>query len=204
MKKTLLILFVLSVVACKKPGKIVDNNNSTKSSSVTDSSATAATPTAVQPMKTDEIKIGFVMADTVLEKFSYYQKVKASLTAKGTKLEKDMEARALAIQKEYQGYQQRGQSMSPKELQEAEMSLMKKQQDLEDFRTKQTAALMKEEEALNKDLQKKIEKYLDTYAAENGYTFILSKHIGGSLLFGKKELDITKDVINGLNASIKK
>lgn len=203
MKKILFALAALAFVACKKPAKIVDVKN-TATTQTSTSDTTDVTPTDVKAITPGEIKIAYVMADTVLEKFTYYQKVKANLTAKGTKLEKELQNKANAMQQEYEGYQKRGQNMSPKELQEAEMSLMKKQQDLADYRDKQTAALMKEEEALNKDLQKKIEKFLDSYAVKNGYTFILSKHIGGSVLYGQKELDITQDVIKGLNASVTK
>ena len=199
MKNSLLLFIIISLFACNKADKKSSENSNKNSLSDT---------SGVQNSNTNQtagnLKIAYVLSDTVLIKFTHYQKIKASLTAKGEKIEKEIQSRAQDMQIEYQGYQAKGQNMSPKELQAAEMSLMKKQQDLEAYKNKQASDLMKEEETLNKDLQKKIDTFLESYAAEHGYTFILSKHIGGSVLFGLKELDITKEVIEGLNASVKK
>lgn len=203
MKNLIIALLIFGAfTACKKPAKPVSaNQTNTPALEVAKDSAVASTNN-VAP--TTALKIGFVLSDTVLNRYTYYQKIKNNLTSKGQKLDKEIEGRASEIQKEYAGYQAKGQSMSPKELQAAEMSLMKKQQDLEAYKNQKGAELMKEENSLNLDLQKRIEGFLEKYASENGYTFILSKHAGGSVLYGIKALDVTNEVVKGLNNQAKK
>ena len=196
------ILIISALLACKKPAKPVSNDQTNLPTTEAAKDSAVATSSNVAPPT--ELKIGFVLSDTVLNRYSYYQKIKNSLTAKGQKLDKDIEGKANEIQKEYAGYQAKGQSMSPKELQAAEMSLMKKQQDLEAYKNQKGSELMKEENSLNLDLQKRIEGFLEKYASENGYTFILSKHAGGSVLYGVKALDVTNEVVKGLNNQAKK
>ncbi len=195
MKFLQFILVLILFGSCTKTGQKQEATKSKTSTSVPVNNDDVSQATA--------LKIGFVLSDTLLNKYNHYQKIKKNLTAKGQKIENEIESRTKAMQIEYQGYQAKGQSMSPKELQAAEASLMKKQQDLETYKNQKAAELMKEEESLNKDLQKRIDNYLEEYASKNGYTFILSKHIGGSVLFGVKSLDITNEVIEGLNAKDK-
>jgi len=194
--KNILILFVaycsLLVVSCKNE------------KSATKSPVALTTPSASEITPNSPLKIAWVQIDSVMENYDYYKKIKNSLTSKGKTLDKDLETRSNALKAEYEGYQARGASMSPKQLQEAEMSLMKKQKDLEAYKNKQAGDLMKEEEALNKKLLRKIEAYLAEFAKENSYTFILSKHAGGSLLYGPSDDDVTKQITKGLNAKEKK
>lgn len=50
-----------------------------------------------------------------------------------------------------------------------------------------------------KDLQTKIDAYLDKIAEEKGYDFVLMKGAGGSVMFGRKTLDITESTLKQLN-----
>jgi outer membrane protein len=194
MKYLQLLVLAVLLISCNKKEKLQTEPTT----------PTVETTKEVITSNNSGLKIGFILSDTVLNRYTYYQKIKANLTGKGQKIESEIASRTKAMQAEYEGYQAKGQSMSPKELQAAEMSLMKKQQELEAFKNQRGAELMKEEEKLNKDLQKRIDDFLQQYATKNGYTYILSKHAGGSVLFGLKSLDVTDDVIKGLNASEKK
>ncbi|HMG16779.1 MAG TPA: OmpH family outer membrane protein [Saprospiraceae bacterium] len=161
-------------------------------------------PTVEPAAAPAELKIAYVQIDTVLEHYSFYKQIKGNLTAKGKKVQLEVQTRTKEMAVEYQSYQAKGETMSPKQLQEAELSLRKKDQDLKAYQEQKSNELMKEEETLNKQLQKKIDNFLVGYAKEHGYTYILSKHSGGSVLYGAKDLDVTKDVTDGLNALNKK
>ena len=49
-----------------------------------------------------------------------------------------------------------------------------------------------------------IDAKVEAYGEKNGYTFILGKNEGGSVLYGKAETDITDAVLKELNDSYKK
>ena len=50
-----------------------------------------------------------------------------------------------------------------------------------------------------KDLQKKIDDYLDKLAEEKGYDLVLMKGSTGSVMYGKATLDITEETVKRLN-----
>jgi len=50
-----------------------------------------------------------------------------------------------------------------------------------------------------KDLQDKIDDYLAKIAEEKGYDFVLMRGAGGSVMFGRKALDITQETLRVLN-----
>jgi outer membrane protein len=49
------------------------------------------------------------------------------------------------------------------------------------------------------ELTQKINGYIQEYNAEAKYDFILTR-VGGNMLYANDALDITKDIVNGLNA----
>ncbi len=200
--RSIVILLVLTVLfSCKnnktEPAKNETAQVKTKVDSINE-------PSAEPAPAPKELKIAYVQIDSVLEHYSFYKQIKGNLTAKGKKVQAEVETRTKEMAVEYQSYQAKGETMSPKQLQEAELSLRKKDSDLKAYQEQKSGELMKEEEALNKQLQKKIDNFLVGYAKDHGYTYILSKHSGGSVLYGAKDLDVTKDVTDGLNALPKK
>jgi outer membrane protein len=60
-----------------------------------------------------------------------------------------------------------------------------------------------EESNLNQELYKKITTYLKDYGTQNGIQIVFKFDPSSDLLFVGDSLDITKDIINGLNESYK-
>ena len=60
------------------------------------------------------------------------------------------------------------------------------------------------EQVMNRNVLNSIMEYLKVYNQDKKYSFVVSHSFGGPVLFADKGLDITKDVIGGLNASYAK
>ena len=60
---------------------------------------------------------------------------------------------------------------------------------------------------MNKKLMDNINDFIKKYAEQNGYAFIFSYSknaaVSGGLMYGKDALDITLDVVKGLNEAYK-
>ena len=54
------------------------------------------------------------------------------------------------------------------------------------------------------DLQKKVEDFLKKYNEKKGYSFIVSYRPGEFMYYKDSVYDITKDIVNGLNAEYSK
>lgn len=143
--------------------------------------------------------IAYVNFDSLLNNFSYYKKIKADAEAKRGRFEKDITAKKMAFQEEILAYQQTATGMTELQRQSKEQQLGKKQQDLAAYEQKQTELILKSEEKITEDLYKKISTYLKEYSKKKGLKVVLAYSKGNGILYANEQLDITKDVLKGLN-----
>jgi outer membrane protein len=172
-----------------------DNKKSTESAK-----ETKTTPTA--PATAPTGKIAYVDMDTLEAKYDYLKTKKAELEKKTAALDAEVGKMAQNLQNEYAAFQKKAQAgtLTQAEGDAAQKRLQDMQQNIETRRQTLGAQLMKEQEAFTKDLQSRLDAYLLKYNADKGYDYILSYAKGGSILFANKALDITADVIKGMNA----
>lgn len=149
-----------------------------------------------------ELKAGivYINTDTLLAHFDYYQEQKKQLVDRKSKLEGDLNNRATQLQKEAQGYQSKAQSMTQEQMQMAEQTLMMKQQELVKMRDDRGMQLAEAEQKLTEDIFKKLSDYLQELNKQSNYTYILGYSKGGGILLANDKLEITKVVLEGLNA----
>jgi len=81
-----------------------------------------------------------------------------------------------------------------------EEDLGKKQQNLQMYQQSLSQQLMQEEAKLNKELYDRVTAYLKKYAKEKNLHVVLKYDPTSDLLFAGDGLDVSKDVIDGLNA----
>ena len=77
---------------------------------------------------------------------------------------------------------------------------MQRQQDLELKRQNMGANFLKDQEAFNKEIHDNLHQYIEKYNIEKGYDYILSYSKDGSILYANKDLDLTRDIIKGMNS----
>ena len=148
--------------------------------------------------------IAYVNSDSLLNNFSFYKTLKTSAEAKRAKVEKDLVAKKTAFQQEVGLYQQNAPGMTDLQRQTTEQRLGKKQQDLALYEQKQSELILKEEEKATDELYKKISDYLKVYSKEKGLKVVLAFTKGSGILYANDKLDITSDVIKGLNKEYSK
>lgn len=172
-----------------------DNKKTTESAK-----ETKTTPTA--PATAPTGKIAYVDMDTLEAKYDYLKAKKAELEKKTAALDAEVGKMAQNLQNEYAAFQKKAQAgtLTQAEGEAGQKRLGEMQQNIETRRQTLGAQLMKEQEVFTKDLQSRLDAYLLKYNADKGYDYILSYAKGGSILFANKALDITEDVIKGMNA----
>ncbi len=94
-------------------------------------------------------------------------------------------------------------SITQSEYQEAETRLMQQQKSLEARRQSLTDELLKAKDDFNKDLKTHLDAFLVSYNKDKNFDFIFtySSSGGSPLLYANRTLDITKDVVEGMNAA---
>jgi outer membrane protein len=228
-KKILFLgLIILSIAACKKDGKTSEGDKSSKAdkSAVTSADTASVDVDSTAPIKAISMieglpagtKIVYVNLDTLQEKYQYFADENKANTARLKQLEtqivskeKAIMATQSALQNRFQELQAKSQTMSPNdmkaaeiELQGKEQNLMKMQEDYQKFKESKQEELLKKQEQLNKKIKKRIDSYLEKVAEDNSLDFILSySDMTNPILFGTKKLDITKQILKGLNEDYK-
>ena len=110
---------------------------------------------------------------------------------------------ANALQNEYVSLQKKAQNgeLSQSEGEAAQQRLMQKQNELENKRQSLGSKYLKDQEDFNKEIHDNLHEYIKEYNEEAGYDYILSYSKDGSILYANDALDITQEVVKGMNSS---
>jgi len=147
-------------------------------------------------------KVGYVDIDTLESNYNYFKTKKAEFEVRQKNIDAELEKLASALQNEYNGLQKQAQAgtLSQADGEAAQQKLMQRQQDLELKRQNMGANFIKDQEAFNKEIHDNLHQYIEKYNVEKGYDYILSYSKDGSILYANKDLDLTRDIIKGMNS----
>ena len=151
------------------------------------------------------IPIVFVNADTIFAHYEFAKKAKATGEGKVANYQKAYQTKVDAFQKEYNDYMEKaGAGAYTKEQGTAiEEGLQKKKEEIVIMQQNQER-VMGELDNSNVEVQKKIYTFLSKFNKEHGYYCALAYTRAGGGIWGIKDsLDITSQVIAGLNAEYK-
>ena len=118
------------------------------------------------------------------------QNIEAEVTRRGKKLENDVKAFQEKVNK---GLMTR----SVAEVQQ--QKLMKQEQEFNNYAAQKQAEIQEEQVVMMNQLGDAIKTFLDNYNAEKQYAMILSNSGGAPVITADAALDITDDVLAGLN-----
>ena len=150
-----------------------------------------------------ELKIAYINADSVLKYYEFFKVNKEKLESKGKNLDQDFRNRAQSLQNDINAYQRNVGSMTIGQAKAVEEDLGKKQQNLQLYQRSLEQEIMTDQSKMNEDLYANITAYLKQYGEQKGLQVVLKYDPTSDLLYGGQSIDITKDVITGLNETYK-
>ena len=149
--------------------------------------------------------IVYVNSDSLLNNYEYFKSVKAKFQEKSKKAQSDLTAKGSAFQREVAAYQQSAASLSADQRASTEERLARKQQELSTYNQNAGNALANEEAVENEKLYNKVSEFLKKYAKTKGYKMVLTySKANPTVLYADESLDVTKEVVAGLNEEYKK
>jgi len=149
--------------------------------------------------------IAFVNIDSVMQRYAMSDDKKAQFADKQQLYASEMNNKSNKYKNEVQDYQNKMQkhliltSAAPG----IEQQLAAEQQELLQLRDKYAAQLSNDEAVMRNQILNSIMEYLTEYNKDKGYNFILGNAFGGNILYANKALDITENVLKGLNEKYK-
>ncbi len=146
--------------------------------------------------------IAYVNMDSLITNYGRYMDLSAEFEAKATKVQKDLESRARRLQNEAMDYQEKVQKGLVTRSQAAQLQedLEKKGNNFEADRQKQMASLSEEEQVLTNQVIHAVVQYVEQFNADLRYKMILTTSGNSPVLHADPALNITKVILDGLNA----
>jgi outer membrane protein len=147
-------------------------------------------------------RIAYVDVDTFEAHYTSLKEKRDQFQKRQSQMEAELQRSAAQYQNNLQEAQKKAQSgsMTQSEGEATQKKLLQMQQSLQLREQALNDQLVKEKETFNKELQNQMDAFLNEYNKEKNYDYILSYSKSLSLiLFANKDLDITQDVIKGMN-----
>lgn len=148
------------------------------------------------------LRIAYVNIDTLEANYTYLKDKKAEFAKRQAAMEAELQRSAQQMQNSAEDLQRKYQAgtLTPTEAEASQKRLVQMKQSLDTRSQSLQEQLLKEQEAFNKDLKNRLNTFLETYNKDKNYDFIYSyTEVGSQLLYVNKSLDITQDVIGGMN-----
>jgi outer membrane protein len=146
-------------------------------------------------------RIAYVNIDTLEANYTYLKQKKDEFTKRQAGMEAELERSMQQLQKDAAEFSKKAQAgtLTQAEGEAGQKRLMQMNESLEKRKNALAETLMREQEAFNKDLHDRLDAFLKEYNSDKRYDYILSYSEGGAILYKDESLDITSDVIDGMN-----
>ncbi len=152
------------------------------------------------------LRVAYVDIDTFEANYEYLKTKREEFNKRQQSMQAELERSAQQYQNNVESFQRKVQSgnISQSEGEATQKQLLQMQQSLRLREQSLTEQLLKEKDDFNEKLHDELDEFLKDYNKNKGYSYILSySNIGSQILYADKNLNITEDVIKGMNARSK-
>ena len=153
-----------------------------------------------EPVTDISNRIVYLNSDSLLDNYNYFIELSDALQKKQDSIENILQRKAASLEKEIAAYQEKAPAMSQEEMMKTEELLMRKQQSVIDLKDRLFEYLKDEEINMNDSIHFNLNAYLKELNKERNYLFILGYQRGSGILLANDSLNITQEVIEGINA----
>lgn len=150
--------------------------------------------------------IAYVDIDTLVANYDLFTAKRGELAQKRNEAEAEMQIQSQNFDKKVQDYRNNASKglITRAKAQMVEQELAQKQQEIYAMGENLQRELMEEEQVMLRQIMNEVMVYLEEYNKEHSYKYIFSNSFGGQLLYTDKSLNITNDVLVGLNEAYAK
>lgn len=162
--------------------------------------------TSTTPTNAAASRIVYVNTDTLLNNYDYYKDVVKEFENKRFAAENELKRRSESFQNEVALFQRQVQAggMSQQQGQTKQQQLAQKEQEILMYRDNTANSLAEEQAAKTDELISNIQDYLKKYNEDDRYDMVIGYSKGGGVLYAKDQMNITDEVLKGLNAEYAK
>lgn len=187
MKKIILAVAIVALAAC---GKVVKNEG--------------VTETTTQRQVSN--KIAYVRMDSLMSGYDMYNELSAEFEAKATAAEKDLTSRGRSLERRVADFQNKVEKglMTRAEAAETQQKLQNEEQYFMRLQSQKQEELAEENQVMTNKVLYSIEEFMAEFNSDYKYGMILTTSGISPILHADPAMDITAEVVAGLNERYKK
>lgn len=148
-----------------------------------------------------ELKIAYVEIDSLLTQYNFCKDLNEAMMRKQENVNATLNEKMKALDNEVREFERKYNNhvFTPERAQQEQARLLKMRQDLEAQHQRLMAELQQENDKNSMQLRDSINSFLKEYNKTKGYSLIISNTGADNLLYADPSLNITKEIIEGLN-----
>lgn len=188
MKHTLSILAV--VVAAVMFASSCNTNQSAPSAQAVEAGETAAAGSIV-----------YIQMDSLVNQYDMFNDLRSEFEAKVEAIQEDLRKKGNAFEKSATDFQNKLNKglLTRSQAETQQQALLQREQDLRNLTGQKQMEMQEEEAVMLRRVMDAIQTYLNKYNETHNYALILTSSASNPVIVGNPSLDITNDVLKGLN-----
>jgi outer membrane protein len=191
MKKLPIILSAISLAGVIALAALFFINNNSKSSGGSNSYGSGASDLRIAYILTDSVLVNYQLAIDLQNEFMSQQQ---QYTADFGRKRQNLESQAVAFQEKLQ----RGGFLTEDRAMKERDRILGMEQEIKQMDYELTNKLSQMEASINQRLADSIVSYVKEYNKTHNYSYILSN--SGNIIVGNPEFNLSKQILDGLNA----
>ena len=193
MKNVSLVISVISLIAAITFGVLFLTNDNKKADAPAEGEATG-----VVASKGD---IVYIDLDRILMDYDMANDLRAVVETKGQNIQAEITRRGKKLESEVKSFQEKmNKGLMTRSVAEVQQQkLMQQEQEFNEYAAKKQQEIQEEQVVMMNQLGDAIKTFLDKYNAEKQYAMILTNNGGAPVITADAALDVTDDVLAGLN-----
>jgi len=168
----------------------------------TDSTA-VSNSMVMSPKEIKEAKTVYVNLDVLNEKYQFILDLSASAQSEQRTLEAQYQSKGQKLQEDYATFQQKAQQglLSENQINTENEGFARRKEELDQLEMK-SQALMEKIQQRNDEANENLRNYIKEYNKKTSYNYVLafSKSPASQILLVNDSLDITNEILEGLNS----
>lgn len=162
-------------------------------------------PTVITQVVRDSVpalKIAYIEIDTLLTNYKLWVQLNEEMIRKEENIRATLNEKMTSLQNDYEEFERKlnNNAFATRERAESEQNrILKKRQELEELQERLSNELAIESNKNNILFRDSIDSFVQEYNKKHGYNIILSR-LGDNILYIDYAMNITQDIIDGLNA----
>ena len=171
------------------------------SCNATGNTGTAQTAEAAQTTAAQG-SIVYIQLDSLVNQYDMFNDLRSELESKAQAIQDDLTKKGRSFEsaaKDFQAKIEKG-LLTRSQAEEQQQKLAERQQNLQNLSQQKQYELAEEEAVMSRKVMDAVQTFLNKYNQEKGYAMIITTSAAtNTVIVGNPALDITQDVLAGLN-----